>query len=88
MWTNALQNVCSNNYSIQLMILTLYCVVPLVMNSIGGISGLHKLWRSRKHESPGGSLSSEVLPYLGSYADTMIEGMHVCQEFDTIVSEC
>ena len=58
------------------------------MHSIGGISGLHKLWRSRKHESPGGNLSSEVLPYLGSYADTMIEGIHVCHEFIIIVLEC
>ena len=87
MWTITPEYVCIFNYSIQLMILTLYFVISLVMNSIGGISGLHKLWRSRKHESPGGNLSSEVLPYLGSYADTMIEGIYVCQEFNIIISE-
>jgi hypothetical protein len=41
---------------------------------IGEISGLHKMWRSRSQDDVLGRVANEILPFLGSYADILIEG--------------
>ena len=46
----------------------------MLQHSLGGIKGLHKMWRSRSHEEIEGNVSTELLPYIGSYADILIEG--------------
>ena len=46
----------------------------MLQHSLGGIKGLHKMWRSRSQEEIEGNVSTELLPYIGSYADILIEG--------------
>lgn len=44
---------------------------------IGEINGLHKMWRSRSQDEVTGRVANEILPFLGSYADILIEGAHI-----------
>jgi hypothetical protein len=46
----------------------------LPVNSMGNIQGLQKIFRSRGKEEIKGKLSRELLPYLDSYADMLLEG--------------
>ena len=41
---------------------------------MGGINGLQKMWRDRSQEEITNIISQELLPYVGTYADILMEG--------------
>jgi hypothetical protein len=53
---------------------TFYVLNNEYCTRIGEISGLHKMWRSRSQDDVLGRVANEILPFLGSYADILIEG--------------